>query len=226
MSRFSGVAGEDYELSRVAISCYDDLQKVLSKQVVSCKRVLELGCGTGITTAYLVRDGVRIVAVDHEPVMLSQARKVLSSPISDGVVELVEDDILSYLRVQPARSFDAVVSCMTLHNLSSDVRHDIHDEILRVLTPSGLFVNADKYAQEHVVHQENLSWQFDEFKRVFSEMGREDLIDVWVAHYLSDEHPDVIMREEESIIELEELGFVQVEVVFRNRLFAVVVSKK
>jgi ubiquinone/menaquinone biosynthesis C-methylase UbiE len=229
MSQFSGVLGSDYELILQAIPHRQQLQKRAGEVVCSQSRplrILELGCGPGYLTVHLVDEDVFVVAVDNEPVMISQAQDILDTHIQNNRVELVEDDIINYLSVAPANSFDVVVSGYTLHNFSSSNRHDIHAEILRVLRPDGLFVNADKYAQKNQKHQEALNWQLQQFMKVFSAINRQDLVSAWTNNYLHNEHPDIVMREADTIIELLELGFSDVVVTDRTYMEAILVAKK
>jgi len=51
----------------------------------------------------------------------------------------------------------------------------LYDEIWRVLAPSGLFVNADKYAQAGEAHREALRWQLNRFFEVFVPRHRYDI---------------------------------------------------
>ncbi|MFA5925245.1 MAG: class I SAM-dependent methyltransferase [Methylococcaceae bacterium] len=66
--------------------------------------LLEIGCGTGITTAHLLacRDHIEVVSVDNAPAMLSQARQNLAQVLEEGRLHLIENDALSYLQGIPA----------------------------------------------------------------------------------------------------------------------------
>lgn len=68
--------------------------------------VLEAGCGLGGLAAALHQAGAVVTAIDHDPVVLEQAR--LAAP----AVRFVESDILAFESEAP---FDAVVSQGTLH---------------------------------------------------------------------------------------------------------------
>jgi SAM-dependent methyltransferase len=63
--------------------------------------VVELGCGSGLLTRYLVDAGHRVVATDASPAMLALARETV--PDADEVVQLVLPD-------DPIPDCDAIVS--------------------------------------------------------------------------------------------------------------------
>lgn len=72
-------------------------------------RILEIGCGTGLTTELLARPGRAVTAVDASPEMLNQTRQRLGDR-----VRLVQDD---YFRYSPRGKFDAVVFTFVLSHV-------------------------------------------------------------------------------------------------------------
>jgi SAM-dependent methyltransferase len=138
----------------------------------------------------------------------------------------VLDDALHFLTNQPSHAFDIIASGYVLHNLIGDYRARLYDEIWRVLAPSGLFVNADKYAQTVEAHREALRWQLNRFFDVFVPRQRYDLLREWVLHYVEDEAADRVMPEADAIIRLELLGFANVNTVYRKHMDAVLVARK
>ena len=71
-------------------------------------RLLELGTGTGIATAWLLSGmspDSTLVSVDNDPKMQSVAAQILGS---DNRLQLVNQDGLDYLSKQPEMSFDMV----------------------------------------------------------------------------------------------------------------------
>jgi len=89
-------------------------------------RVLDLGAGTGKLTATLVALGAEVIAVEPDPAMLSELRRVLPAvhalPGSAEAVPL------------PDASVDAVLAGNALHWFDMDVAGP---EIARVLVPGG-----------------------------------------------------------------------------------------
>lgn len=94
------------------------------------REVLDLGCGTGRHTAWLVAAGARVTAVDFSAGMLEEARRKLSS----GRVRFIVHDLHEPLPL-PDASFDAVVSGLVLEHLRDLA--GFFSEARRVLRPAG-----------------------------------------------------------------------------------------
>jgi ubiquinone/menaquinone biosynthesis C-methylase UbiE len=175
--RFSGTLGDDYELWRLARPFLGEVHQVVVRAVRSFTqardrplRALDIGMGMGdgaITGLLLADAKLSVTGVDNEPKMIKKARERLTADLSSGRLKIVLDDALHFLTKQPSHAFDIIASGYVLHNLIGDYRTPLYDEIWRVLAPSGLFVNADKYAQTVEAHREALRWQLNRFFDVF-----------------------------------------------------------
>ncbi len=231
--RFSGKAGSEYPLFLLARPYYPLLQAALGEKLRAFARgkrisVIELGCGQGQTTEAILRSvpGAVVSAVDNEPKMLKEARKSLKAAIKGGRVRLARADALSFLRSLPDGSCDAVASAFMLHNVPKGYRSEVYTEIHRVLRDGGIFVNADKFAEpDRRRHRASLEWQLRMLKRL-SARGRPDLERAWRRHYLDDEKPDRIMREGDTIREMEMAGFRSARISGRRRLDAILLARK
>lgn len=95
--------------------------------------VLELGCGTGRTTEFLIRAGHTVVAADISDVALRR----LSSRFPG--VQTRELDMTQGLPWS-AGYFDAVVADLCLHYFDAATTRYVLGEILRVLRPGGVFL--------------------------------------------------------------------------------------
>ena len=113
-----------------------------------------------------------------------------------------------------------------IHNLTPDYRARLYDEIWRMLTPSGLFINADKYAQTAEAHREAFHWQLNRFFDVFVPCQRYDLLREWMVHYVEDEGSDRVMPEADAITRLNDLGFANVRIAYRRFMDAVLIAHK
>jgi ubiquinone/menaquinone biosynthesis C-methylase UbiE len=192
-------------------------------------RLLEIGCGTGITTLRLLnsRPGLHVLSVDNAPAMLAQARENLAAELAKGRLELRETDALSALQALPDAAVDIVASAYTLHNFLQGYRSQVLAEILRVLKPGGVFVNGDRYAiddpAEHLRHtQEEVKGYF----RVFIELQRLDLLEQWVVHLFSDESEEHLMRLQPALEDMAGLGFTDIRLGYRDGVNALVSGVK
>jgi tRNA (cmo5U34)-methyltransferase len=191
--------------------------------------LLEIGCGTGITTAHLLayHDRMKIVSIDNAPAMLAQARQNLAEALNNGHLQLIENDALSYLHEVPDNSFNIVASAYALHNFLDGYRTKALEEILRVLKPGGLFINGDRYAVDDAgEHLKNTQEEVKGYFRVFLNMNRPDLLEQWIVHLFSDESENHIMRLQTALDIMARIGFRDIGLNFREGTNALVSAVK
>jgi ubiquinone/menaquinone biosynthesis C-methylase UbiE len=95
-------------------------------------RVLEVGCGSGILTTWLVDEGAAVTAMDVSPAMLDLARRSVGDR-----ADLVVANLAAPLPFETDR-FDVVVASLVLHYVrdwTAALR-----ELRRVLSPRGAVV--------------------------------------------------------------------------------------
>ena len=95
------------------------------------KRVLDLGCGTGLVGQAFAGSCGRLEGVDLSPRMLAAARK---TRLYD---RLHEGDLLGFLRQQPQRSADLVLAADVFVYLAA--LDEVFAAVGRVLEPGGFF---------------------------------------------------------------------------------------
>ena len=114
------------------------------------KKILEIGCGTGVFTEKLAQTGAEIVAVDISSHLLSKAQEKISAPN----VHLLEADLENLPSLN--NYFDAVVGVSILHHVN--IRKAI-DEISRVLKRGGKVVFSEpNMLNPQIAVQKNVSW--------------------------------------------------------------------
>ena len=226
---FQAALGEDYQLLKFSYPHHDEFQASVADQITkhfnssdaSSIKVLEGGAGSGVTTSFLLAADhrVHVYAVDSAKAMLDQAASLLSD--AEQRVQLIESDLLEYVRQQPDQSFDAFVTVWTLHNLQPKYREELFSQIRRILKAGGLFVSGDKYTvQDSAQHDQLLEMQLNRFREFPT--NNQEIIQAWVEHNLEDE--SIRISEEEQHDSLKKLGFTEVATVYRRDMEAIIVG--
>ena len=230
--RFSGQLAEEYDLITLAYPDFEAFQWRMVEEIRQTAtgttseptQLLEIGTGNGFTTHMLLElPRVTVVTIDNDPEMVRQAREQFNS--SDRT-EVVEADALEYLSSREEASVDVVASAFTLHNLEREYRDAVEREIYRVLTPGGLFANADKYAPDGEQRFEALRFQVERFFDAFVPRDKLDLLRKWVTHNIDDQSPRYVMLASEAPARLTSIGFSQVAVSDRTHMQAVLTARK
>ena len=231
--RFQGRMGDEYDFIRRVIPHFDALQAQVGAAIARMKtpnpKLLEIGCGDGITTSAILkaRPDATVVALDHEPKMIAQAQKKLCAHLRTGRCQVESADALAFVSHLPSRSVDAVASAMTLHNLTSAYRHKLHRQIYRVLTPGGIFINADKYAPQNDADRfAALDLALRRFFGTFIPLRKYGLLEEWVLHNVADQGPERAMKQKDTTDELRRLGFVRISLGHRHNMEAVLIATK
>jgi tRNA (cmo5U34)-methyltransferase len=140
---FAEHAGEYHALRRRLVpqpdASYGTAADLLALRPGPVRRVLDLGAGTGILSAYVAKrhPGVELVLLDAVASMLAQAQQLLAGREIAVAVADLRDPL-------PEGPFDAVVSALAIHHLDDDAKQDLDARVCEVLRPGSVFVNADE----------------------------------------------------------------------------------
>ncbi|MBF2020642.1 MAG: class I SAM-dependent methyltransferase [Hydrococcus sp. C42_A2020_068] len=97
--------------------------------------ILDLCCGAGQTTRFLVRFSNRVTGLDTSPLALQRAAR--SVPQANYIEGLAEKMPL------PDEQFDLVHTSVALHEMETEQLQQILSEVYRVLKPGGIFTTID-----------------------------------------------------------------------------------
>lgn len=185
--------------------------------VVREPSVLDIGAGTGLLTGMLLSafPGATVTLLDISEGMLDVARSRFRG------VERVRFRTADYRYEDLGGPFDAVCSALSVHHLEREEKRGLYRRILDALGRGGVFVNADEVAGEsEAIHRGNLEY-WDDFLR---------------KGPLGDEEAGAVIRRREAFDRMERLsvqlgwlreaGFSDVDVVYKNRSFAVFTGRK
>lgn len=109
--------------------------------ITTTMQVLDLCCGSGQTTRFLVEHSHQVTGLDASPLSLQRASQ--NVPQADFVEGWAEAMPLA------DNSFDLVHTSVAMHEMEPDQRRQIFQEVLRVLKPGGIFTLVDFHKPEN-----------------------------------------------------------------------------
>ena len=92
-----------------------------------------------------------------------------------------------------------------------------------------LFINADKYASDdEVLRIKALKYRIDKYVDVLMRENEIELLNEWVSHYIDDQTTKKVMRANESLINMTDFGFREVQFVYKSdiEMLAILQAKK
>ncbi|MCK9635611.1 MAG: class I SAM-dependent methyltransferase [Methylobacter tundripaludum] len=233
---FSGVIGQDYELLNLICPLATKMSRLVGDAVSDYAAhttgnltVVELGGGTGITTLSLLTasDKLNILSIDNEPVMQEQAKKHLHKWATEGRLAFCGDDALTALKNIATGSVDIVASAYTLHNFLDTYRNEVLQEVFRILTPGGRFINGDRYGLDDVSkHTRTIQDEVSGYFKVLTQINKLDVLEHWIVHLFSDESENHVMRESVALKQLSDAGFSIITLSHRLEVNALVTATK
>lgn len=233
---FSGAMGKEYQMLALICPLAIKMSQAVARAVADYGQqgqrnlvVVELGGGTGITTAAIFAEtkNLMITSVDNEPTMQEQARQNLQPYHEGGQLIFSGDDALSALQKMPDNSVDIIASAYTVHNFLASYRIQVIHEIFRVLKSGGQFVNGDRYALDAIsAHTLLVQKEISGYFKVFVAQNRLDLLEQWLTHLFNDETENHIMRESVALAQLKQAGFAEISLTQREEVNALVIAVK
>jgi len=134
--------------------------KVLRKETRGCNSLLDLGCGYNTYIHKITKGIPRSVGVDVFMPSIEKARAAKTHS------EFVLDDVMSYLRKQPDKSFDAIIALDLIEHLTKEDGIKLKDEMERVaakkaiiLTPNGFVPQRPYDNNPWQEHKSGWPWQ-------------------------------------------------------------------
>jgi tRNA (cmo5U34)-methyltransferase len=183
------------------------------------RAVLDIGCGAGNYSLKMLQrlPGLDCTLVDLSRPMLERAVERVSAATVGKVTSLQGD--MRHLDFGEKR-FDIVLAAATLHHLRTDAEwHALFSQIYRALRPGGSFWIFDLVEQTSPGVQELLRGRYAEYLAQLKgggEAGRAYAESVF-AYIEAEDTPKPLVYQLEL---LREVGFVQVDVLHKNALFA------
>ncbi len=119
-------------------------------------KILDLCCGKGQTTKFLVQYSQQVTGLDISPTALNQAKK--------NVPQATYVESLAQKMPFDDRTFDLVHTSVALHEMTTKELAEIFKEVYRVLKPNGIFTFIDLHQPHNKLFVPGLSifiWLFE-----------------------------------------------------------------
>ena len=158
--QFNLLAQEYDPNRRKFIPCFDDYYNESTVTAVMLagnpRKVLDLGAGTGLLTAYWLKHcpKAEYILTDIADEMLKIARRRFE------YLANVSYEISDYSRELPAEAFDTVISALSIHHLKDAQKEDLFRRIHAALPADGWFFNYDQFRleDEALNHVQDALW--------------------------------------------------------------------
>jgi tRNA (cmo5U34)-methyltransferase len=209
------------ELIKTLIPYYEDMIESMilalpfhQKEKIN---VLDLGCGTG-NISLKVKErfpNARITSVDMAKNMIKIAKQKLAS-YND--IEFIIADVRDLEFVD---EFDAVVSSLALHHLHHPEKKPYYHRIKSFLKKGGVFYNTDNILGSSPHLNQLYMDKWIEF--LLKSHTHEEIDSVWIPKHREEDFPAPLM---DHIHLLEEVGFKEVDVIWKSYMFGVYGGKK
>lgn len=218
--QFNLIAGEYDRNRRRFIPCFDEFYEgttaFLAANMGKPGRLLDLGAGTGLLTAFWLRyfPEAAYILVDVAEDMLKIARERFAHWPN------VQCRLLDYAQELPAGPFDVVMSALSIHHLEEAGKQELFERIWRLLPAGGLLVNYDQFC----AGGPRLSRWYDAYwEGRLSDSGllAQDLA-LWRQRRTLDRECSVGLEE----TMLRQAGFCEVQCVYACQKFAVIAAVK
>jgi len=192
----------------------------------TCVQVCDLGCGDGVLTDHLLREGslVECTLVDGSAEMLQAAQKRFSERTNLTYVKLGFDELIA--NSSSLGQFHFVFSSFAIHHLTRELRQKLFATILRHLEPGGNFMNVEVALPDHPTFTE---WYYELWREWIVRRGQLlGLGDRFVGvPQQSRENPDNKYSPlGEQLADLSAAGFLDVECHYRNSVFTIYTGRR
>lgn len=179
--------------------------------------ILDIGAGTGLMSAWMLEKfpDAHLTLVDIAENMLAMAQERFRDR------EQTRYMVADYSTADLGGPYDIACSALSIHHLAPEDKQRLFHRIYAALQPGGMFVNADQADGETPYFR-----------------GR--YLEYWNSILKSgplseEEHAEILKRRDtldkneklsDQLAWLKESGFSDVDVVYRNRTFVVIVARK
>ena len=203
------VDGYDEHMLNNVIGCKEGYVEMAKLIPLSCKSLLDLGCGTGLELDEILKliPDLEITGIDLTQAMLDKLKlKYPNKPM-----HLICG---SYFEIPfGTGKFECTISFQTMHHFSHDLKTELYKKIHQALKPAGMYVECDYMVE----NQEEEDFYYAENVRIRKELNIEE------SEFYHYDTPCTIVNQ---IGMLKSAGFRNVDRVFRIENTTILIAYK
>lgn len=165
----------------------EDFSEIIEK---SSKPIIDLGCGNGHNTLYLIKNGKQTISCDYSDFAIEKLKENI--PETEAVLFDMTDNFPF-----EDNSVEIIIADLSLHYFSKEVTEKIIREIQRVLVPNGHLIfrvnsinDIDNGAMQGEKLEEHFYFVKNMTKRFFSKEDIKEFFSEWEIKYLNEEKMD------------------------------------
>jgi len=103
------------------------------------KEILEIGCGDGLLTKYLLKSGREITTIDISKIAIESVKEQYKSQIILGKIVPIEGDAITYLS-KSKKKYDAIVGSGIIHHIDKKYWMKLFRSAYKCIKPGGILV--------------------------------------------------------------------------------------
>ena len=218
--QFNRIANEYDTNRRIFIPCFDEYYEkttnFITANIAAPKRIMDLGAGTGLLTYYWYQhfDKSQYCLVDIANEMLNVARKRFLN------IPNIKFEVMDYRNSFPEMECDCIISALSIHHLEDEEKKALFSNIYGKLPIGGIFVNYDQFCggSSTMYMWFNTYW----INRLENSCLTSKDIEQWKERRKLDREISV----DAEMQLLQECNFKEVNCVYLNQKFAVIVAVK
>ncbi len=179
--------------------------------------ILDIGAGTGLLSALMIQKfpDALLTLVDLSESMLGIAQERFAD--RPDITYIAGD----YSSLDFAGRYDLICSALSIHHLEHRDKHRLYRKIFASLKPGGMFVNADQVLGETQAVNQRYMTYWDDFL-VPCPLSPEDKKQMLYRRDTFDKNEKLSVQ----LAWMADCGFIEIDLVYKNRLFVVFTGRK
>ena len=195
---------------------HDEINNFLTTSVDN-PTIVDLGCGTGITTSVILNTfpHANVIAIDLFDEMLNHAKKRLENYYDQ--IDYIQGD---FREIDWGNNIDICISSLALHHILPDEKKQLFDKIYKSLNKDGIFIMID-WTMFNSKNIQKKAFENAE-KHAEKSVSNKQIVESWTFHWEKINIPDTV---EDLTDWLKISGFDNVNCVFRYYGLAMIIAE-